>query len=72
MNVLLERGCGKYWDVFLDNIVIYTDTIEEHIDCLNELFNILRCKKLYLSNRKIQFLVPKLQILGHIIDKSGI
>ncbi|KEP45264.1 Pol polyprotein/retrotransposon, partial [Rhizoctonia solani 123E] len=72
MNILLEKGRGKYWDVFLDDIVVYTDTIEEHIARMHELFDILHCEKLYLSNGKFQFLVPELQILGHVIDKEGI
>ncbi|CUA78236.1 Transposon Ty3-I Gag-Pol polyprotein [Rhizoctonia solani] len=72
MNVLLEKGRGKYWDVFLDDIVVYTDTIEEHVQRMHELFNILRREKLYLSTGKIQILVPELQILGHVIDKNGI
>ncbi|QRW23678.1 Pol polyprotein/retrotransposon [Rhizoctonia solani] len=72
MNILLEKGRGKYWDVFLDNIVVYTNSIEEHISRMNELFEILRRKKLYLSNGKIQFLVRELNILGHVIDEKGI
>ncbi|QRW24058.1 Transposon Ty3-G Gag-Pol polyprotein [Rhizoctonia solani] len=72
MNILLEKGQGKYWDVFLDNIVVYTNSIEEHISRMNKLFEILRRKKLYLSNGKIQFLVRKLNILGHVIDEKGI
>src|SRR5205085_2279147 len=45
MNVLLEKGCGKYWDMFLNDIIVYMDTVEEHVQCVKELFKILRQEK---------------------------
>lgn len=59
-------------DVYLDNIVIYSDTLEEHIKHVKIVLDILLRETLYLSGSKLRFITPCLKILGHIIDGQGI
>ena len=58
--------------VYLDNIIIFSDSIEEHVNHIKLVFNILRKEKLYLRPSKMQFFAEELRILGHVIDNRGI
>ena len=58
--------------MYLDDIVIYLDTVKEHIEHLWLIFEVLERKKLYLSKDKLCFLATELDILGHIVGNQGI
>ena len=58
--------------IYLDNIVIYSDILEDHIAHVKLVLDILYKEKLYLSWHKLRFLVPELKLLGHVIDDEGI
>ena len=58
--------------VYLDDIIIFSDSIEEHMKHLRVVFDILREQKLYLGASKMQFFAKELKILGHVIDDNGI
>jgi hypothetical protein len=72
MRHIFSSYIGHFMDVYLDDIVIYSDTLEEHIDHLCLIFKVLKQEQLYLSQTKLRFLSPKLDILGHIINNQGI
>ena len=59
-------------DVYLDDIVIYSDTIEDHMKYVRLVFDVLRCERFFLGADKMNFFASKLKILGHIIDNKGI
>lgn len=58
--------------VFLDDIVIYANTLEEHEEKVNKVFERLSEAGLRLQIDKCQFLKPEIIYLGHIIDKKGV
>ncbi|KAJ3474431.1 hypothetical protein NLI96_g12462 [Meripilus lineatus] len=72
MNHIFAPYIGVFMDVYLDDIIIYSNTIEEHMKHIRTVFDVLRWEKLYLGADKMQFFARKLKILGHIIDKEGI
>ena len=59
-------------DIYLDNLVIYSDTIEDYIRHLKTVIDILCKEKFYLSEHKMQLFQKELKILGHIVDNQGI
>ena len=63
---------GRFLDVYLDDIVIYSNTLEEHLEHVKIVFNILKRERLFLSKDKLHFLPAKLHILGHVISENGI
>ena len=72
INHLFSAYIGRFMDVYLDDIVIYSDTLEEHVEHVKIILNILKREQLYLSKDKLRFLQPILQLLGHLIDDQGI
>ena len=59
-------------DIYLDDIVIYSSTLVEHVEHVKLVLDILEREKLYLSEKKLHFISPELHILGRIIDDDGI
>ena len=72
MNFLFSSFIGRFVDIYLDDIVIYSDTLEEHVKHVKLIVDILRREKLYLSRSKLHFIAPELKLLGRIIDDAGI
>ena len=72
MNYIFAPYIGVFLDVYLDDIVIYSDTLEDHIEHVKTAIDILRKEELYLSSSKLHFLGQEMKVLGRIIDDQGI
>jgi Reverse transcriptase (RNA-dependent DNA polymerase) len=72
MNHLFSAHIGRFMDVYLDDIIIYSDTLQEHVKHVKLVLDILKKEKFYVSKKKLNFLQPELKLLGRIIDDSGI
>ncbi len=73
---IMEDILGEYlhnfvW-VYIDDILIYSDTPEEHMTHLRKVCEKLRTAQYYASRKKTTFFATQLEILGHIIDEKGI
>ncbi|GJV09491.1 putative reverse transcriptase domain-containing protein [Tanacetum coccineum] len=73
---LMNRVCRPYLDnfviVFIDDILIYSKTKEEHDAHLRLILELLKKEKLYAKFSKYDFWLSKVQFLGHVIDSEGI
>ena len=57
MNYLFSEYIGVFMDVYLGDIIIYSDTLEEHVEHVKKILaSILKREKLYLSEKKLKFL----------------
>lgn len=72
MNSVYQEYLDKFVLVFLDDILIYSRSEEEHNHHLRLTLYILRRNKLYGKISKYEFYVSHIQYLGHIISASGI
>ena len=54
MNVLLGEYLDKCVLVFLDNILIYSASMEEHVEHLRQVLNTLRRERLYAKASKCE------------------
>ena len=72
MNHFFSAYIGRFMDIYLDDIVIYSDMLSEHVEHVKIVLDILRREQLYLSKDKLHFLQPVLNLLGHVIDDEGI
>ena len=72
MNHILQPCLRKYVLVFLDDILIYSPTLDDHMVHLHEVFELLRQNQLYLKESKCSFAQPSLSYLGHIISSTSV
>jgi len=72
MNQILQPFLRKFVLVFLDNILIYSNTLEDHASHLEEVLATLRQHQLYLKSSKCTFAQDSLEYLSHIISSKGV
>ncbi|GJZ87751.1 retrotransposon protein, putative, ty3-gypsy subclass [Tanacetum coccineum] len=72
MNRVFHEYLDKFVIVFIDNILVYSKTREEHEDHLCIVLEILRQKKLYAKFSKCDFWLGQVAFLGHIVSPDGI
>ncbi|GJS34396.1 reverse transcriptase domain-containing protein [Tanacetum coccineum] len=73
---LMNRVCKPYLDkfviVFIDDILIYSKSKEEHEGHLRLVLELLRREKLYAKFSKCEFWLQEVHFLGHVINQGGI
>lgn len=58
--------------VYLDDIVVVSDSFEQHLAILEEVFRRLRDAKVTISVDKCQFCRPQMKYLGYVVDRNGL
>ncbi|GKE99671.1 putative reverse transcriptase domain-containing protein, partial [Tanacetum coccineum] len=58
--------------VFIDDILIYSKSKQEHEEYLKLILKLLKKEQLYAKFSKCEFWIPRVQFLGHVIDSQGI
>ncbi|KAI3725499.1 hypothetical protein L1987_65289 [Smallanthus sonchifolius] len=73
---LMNRVCKLYLDkfviVFIDDILIYSRSKEEHKQHLRLILELLQNEKLYAKFSKCEFWLKEVHFLGHMINEKGI
>ena len=69
-NRIFKKHLEKFVIVFIDNISIYSKTIEEHVENMRITLEILRKDKLYAKFSKCEFWQREVQFLGHMVTSS--
>ncbi|GJY06990.1 putative reverse transcriptase domain-containing protein [Tanacetum coccineum] len=73
---LMNRVCKPYLDkfviVFIDDILIYSKSKEEHAEHLKLILELLKKEELYAKFSKCEFWLSNVQFLGHVINSKGI
>ena len=72
MNQIFRPFLDKFVVVFIDDILIYSKTQEEHDEHLRLVLGVLREKQLYAKLSKFEFWMDEVQFLGHVISAQGI
>ncbi|GKC93302.1 putative reverse transcriptase domain-containing protein [Tanacetum coccineum] len=72
MNLVCKPYLDKFVIVFIDNIIIYLKSKQEHQDHLKLILELLKKEELYAKFSKCEFWIPKVQFLGHVIDNQGL
>ena len=71
MNKIFAQKIGKSVLVYLDNILVFRKTPEDHIRHLREVVEILRAQMFFCRLHKCHLNDTKMKYLGHLISKDG-
>ena len=72
MNYVLKDYINKICVVYLDDILIFSTSIEEHVDSINRVFSKLRDHNLKIQIDKCNFFAKQTDYLGHTLTSEGI
>ncbi|XP_066373057.1 uncharacterized protein [Miscanthus floridulus] len=72
MNKVFMDELHKFMVVFIDDILVYSATIEEHEQHLRIVLEKLRQNQLYAKFRKCKFWLKEVAFLGHILTVEGV
>jgi hypothetical protein len=65
---LLDEGVLCY----LDDLLIYSRSVEEQHVLLDKVFFLLNKHKLYIKESKCHLFLKRVNFLGHVVDASGV
>ena len=72
MNKVLAKHIGKTVMVYLDDIIIFSKSAEQHAKDVDEVLQTLASAGLTLKESKCHFGKSKVDLLGYVISKDGI
>ncbi|XP_074288771.1 putative mitochondrial protein AtMg00860 [Silene latifolia] len=72
MNEVLKPFLGQVVVVYLDDILIYSKSIQEHFEHLRRVFETFRKQQLYGKAEKCTFLVDNVVFLCYVVSKDGV
>ena len=67
--------CGLQWNIavlYLDDIIVYGKSFEEHLQNLERVFDRLQEVNLKVKAKKCSFFRHEVTFLGHVVSKDGI
>ncbi|GJP69600.1 hypothetical protein CLOP_g592 [Closterium sp. NIES-67] len=72
MNHILRPLLDDCVVVYLDDILIYSRDMKQHVEHLRRVFEILRRERFYVKLSKREFALEKVQFLGHLVSAQGV
>ena len=73
---LMNRVCRPYLDqfviAFIDDILIYSRSKEDHSKHLRQILETLRSEKLYAKFSKCEFWIRRVKFICHVVSEEGI
>lgn len=72
MNTIFAALLRKGVLVFMDYILIYSSSLEEHVKLLREVFIILQQNHLLIKRSKCSFDQRSVEYLGHVVSAQGV
>ena len=72
MNLVFQPYLDRFIIVFINDIVVYSGSSEEHSEHLRIVLQTLRERQLYAKLRKYQFWLDRVEFLGHVILVEGV
>lgn len=72
INYVLQEFINKICVVYLDDILIFSTSIQEHVEAINNIFNKLREFNLKIQIDKCKFFAKSTEYLGHVLTRDGI
>ena len=72
MNIAFVYELGIFIVIYLDDVIVYSQSDEEHLQHIRCVFEKCRKFRISLNPKKSLFGLEEGKLLGHIISKDGI
>jgi len=72
MNRIFFPLIGKCMFVYLDDLVIFSPSEEQHLEYIKEVFQIIKSNGLKINIEKCNFFMKEVEVLGHLLTVDGI
>ena len=72
MQEVMKNNDWNFLTIYIDDIFVYSDNFQDHINHLRITFTALRDKKIYLKISKCEFMPEVMEVMGHGLSKEGI
>jgi hypothetical protein len=72
MNHALRAFLGRFVVVYFDDILVYSKSLDEHVDYLHCVLAVLRKEKLNANLKKCSFCLDKVVLLAYVVSAKGI
>ena len=72
MHSVLRKILYKYCLCYIDDVLVFSKNVKEHMDHLSEIFQRFRDSNLKLHPTKCTFAVDQVLYLGHILSQNGV
>jgi hypothetical protein len=72
MNHALRAFLGRFVMVYFDDILVYSKSLDEHVDYLHCVLAVLRKEKRNANLKKCSFYLDKVVFLGYVVSAKGI
>uniref|UniRef100_A0A2N9FQI2 Reverse transcriptase domain-containing protein n=1 Tax=Fagus sylvatica TaxID=28930 RepID=A0A2N9FQI2_FAGSY len=72
MNHALRAFLGRFVVVYFDDILVYSKSLDEHVDYFHCVLAVLRKEKLNANLKKCSFCLDKVVFLGYVVSAKGI
>ena len=72
VNQLFEPDLRHSVLVFVDDVLVYNKTKEEHLQQLRRVFEVLKQNQFFLKRSKCSFMQQAIEYLGHVVSEKGV
>src|SRR6266542_2997083 len=72
INKVLRQYIGKFVQVYLDDVIIYSSNLDEYKRHIKAVLEKIKEANLKLKPSKCQWFQTKLKFVGHLVGRNGI
>ena len=72
INKILMSALGNFSLVYIDDVIIFSDTYQQHLDDLSKVFKLLIDGGVKLAIKKCKFAQKSIKFLGFIVSGEGV